>query len=63
MGFIHLRNVFQKKVITFSRLWEDHTQEEARPIIREKKMGATEDQDFTIQRNTSSDEEYEELNS
>ena len=26
-------------MITFSKLWEEHTQEEARLIIREKKMG------------------------
>ena len=39
MGFIHARNVCQKEVITFSRLWEEHTQEEARLLIREKKMG------------------------
>ena len=45
------------EVINFSRLWEEFTQEEAQLIIREKKMGATEDQDFI------SDEEYEELNS
>ena len=37
-------------MITFSRLWEEHTQEEARLLIREKKMGATEDQALTIQR-------------
>ena len=49
MGFIHVRNVFQKEVITFSSLWEEHTQEEeARLIIREEKMGATEDQALTI---------------
>ena len=40
MRLIHARNVFQKEVITFSRLWEE---EEAR-LIREEKMGATEDQ-------------------
>ena len=45
MGFIHARNVCQKEVITFSRLWE----EEARLIIREENMGATEDQALTIQ--------------
>ena len=45
MGFIHSRNVCQKEMITFSRLWEEHTQEEVRLIIIEKKMGATEDQD------------------
>ena len=43
-------NVFQKEVITFSRIWEEHTQDEAIPIIREEKMGATEDQVLTIQR-------------
>ena len=47
MGFIHSRNVFQKEVITFSRLWEE---EEAGLIIREENMGATEDQALTIQR-------------
>ena len=41
------RNVCQKEVITFSRLWEE---EEARLIIREEKMGATQDQALTIQR-------------
>ena len=61
MGFIHLRNVFQKEVITFRRIWEEHTQQETQLIIRENKMGATEDQDFT--EDISSDEEYEELNS
>ena len=47
MGFIHVRNVCQKEVITFSKLWEE---KEARLIIREEKMGATRDQDPTIQR-------------
>ena len=47
MGFIHVRNVCQKEVITFSRLWEE---EEAQLIIREKKMGTTEDKDFMNQR-------------
>ena len=28
MVFIHARNVCQKEVITFSRLWEEHTQED-----------------------------------
>ena len=50
MGFIHSRNVCQKEVITFNRLWEECTQEEARIVIREEKMGATEDQALTIQR-------------
>ena len=45
-----LNNVCQKEVITFSRLWVEHIQEEARLIIIEKKMGETEDQTFTIQR-------------
>ena len=45
MGFIHARNVFQKEVNTFDRLWEE---EEARIIIREEKMGATEDQALTL---------------
>ena len=47
MEFIHSRNVFQKEVITFSRIWEEHTQDEAQPIIREEKMGETEDQALT----------------
>ena len=34
-------------MITFSKLWEE---EEARLIIREENMGATEDQALTIQR-------------
>ena len=42
MGFIHSRNVFQKEVITFSRLWKERTKKEARLIIREEKIGATE---------------------
>ena len=50
MGFIHLRNVCQNKVITFSRLWVERTQEEARLIIREEKMEANEDQELMIQR-------------
>ena len=41
----------KKEVITFSRLWEEHTQEEeARLIIREENMGATEYQAPTIGR-------------
>ena len=47
MEFIHSRNVFPKEVITFNRLWEECTQEEARLIIREEKMGAIEDQALT----------------
>ena len=47
MGFINSRNVCQKELITFSRLWEE---EESRLILREEKMGATEDQALTIQR-------------
>ena len=47
MEFIYSRNVFQKEVITFSRLWKE---EEAWIIRREEKMGAIEDQDIVIQR-------------
>ena len=50
MGFINSRNVCQKDVITFSTLWQECTQEEARLIIREENMGAIEDQVLTIQR-------------
>ena len=63
MGFIHSRNVCQKEVTTFSRLWEEHTQDEARPIIRGENMGATEDQALMIQRRSLKRWEYEELNS
>ena len=37
-----------EEVITFSGLWEECTQEESRLVIREKKMGAIEDQSLTI---------------
>ena len=47
MGFIHSRNVCQKEVITFSRLWEE--EEEAQLIRREEKMEAIEDQALAIQ--------------
>ena len=50
MGFIYSRNVCQKEVITFNRLWEECTQEEAQLIIIEESMGATKDQTLTIQR-------------
>ena len=48
MGFIHSRNVCRKEVITFSKLWEECTQEEARLIIREEKMGAIDDPDLCV---------------
>ena len=35
---------------TFSKLWEECTQDEARLIVIEEKMGATEYQSLTIQR-------------
>ena len=38
----------RRKLITFNRLWEECTQEEARLITREEKMGATEDQALTV---------------
>ena len=40
----------RRKLITFNRLWEECTQEEAQLITREEKMGATEDQALMIQR-------------
>ena len=55
-----LRNVCQKEMITFNRIWEECTQEEDRLIIREENMGATEYQVLMIQRRS---QEYEELNS
>ena len=39
MGFIHSRNVCQKEVITFSRIWEECTQEEAWLIIKRREDG------------------------
>ena len=48
MEFIHSSNVCMKEVITFSKLWEESAQEEARLITREKKMVATEDQALII---------------
>ena len=56
-GIYSSRNVFQKEVITFSRLREE---EEARLIRREEKMEENEDQ--ALKEDTSSNEEYEELN-
>ena len=48
MGFIHVRNVCQKELITFSLLWEE---EEARLIRREEeRWEQIEDQAITIQR-------------
>ena len=44
MGFIHSKNAFQKKVITFIRLREE---EESQLIRRKEKMGETEDQALT----------------
>ena len=38
----------KKKLITFSRLWEECTQEEAWLITREEKMGATDDQALIV---------------
>ena len=58
--FIHVRNVCQKEVITFSRLWEE---EEARLIRREEKMGAMKIKLSPSKEDPSIDEEYEDLNS
>ena len=55
-------SILEEPLIHLSRS-EEHTQEEARLIIREKKMGATEDESLTIQRRSLSNEEYEELKS
>ena len=38
----------RRKLISFSRLQEECTQEEARLVTREEKMGATEDQALTV---------------
>ena len=37
----------RKKLVTFNRLWEEYSQEEARIAAREKKMGS-EDQALTV---------------
>ena len=39
----------RKKLIKFNRLWEECTQEEARLVSREEKMGASDDQALTTQ--------------
>ena len=49
MGFIHLRNVCQEKVITFNILWEGRIQEEALLIIREENIETNKYQALTIQ--------------
>ena len=41
---------FIRRMCARSRIWEEHTQEEAQLIIRENNMGATEDAAITIQR-------------
>ena len=38
----------RKKLITFSKLWEECTQEEAQLITREEEMGATEEQALIV---------------
>ena len=61
MGFIHAKNVCQKEVITFNRLWEV---EEARLIRREEERWKQLKIKLSpFKEDPSSDEEYEELNS
>ena len=61
MGFIHSRNVCQKEVITFNRLWEE---EEARFIRREEERWEQLKIKLSpFKEDPSIDEEYEELNS
>ena len=62
MGFIHSRNVCQKEVITFKRLWKEDNkyhlirrEEERWEQLNIKLSPSKED--------PSNDEEYEELNS
>ena len=38
----------RRKLISFKKVWEECTQEEAQLITREEKMGAIEDQDLTV---------------
>ena len=40
----------RRKLVTFSRLWEEFSQEEARIVTREENMGS-EDQARTLQEN------------
>ena len=40
----------KRKSLLSERFWEEHTQEDAQLIVREEKMGATEDQALIIQR-------------
>ena len=40
----------RRRLISFNKIWKECTQEEARLITREDKMGATKDQALTIQR-------------
>ena len=40
----------RRKLITFNKLWEECTQEEAQLLIREEKMGETKYQSLMIQR-------------
>ena len=60
MGSIHSRNVHQKEVITFSRLWEE---EEARLTRREEKMEQLKNKLSPSKEDPSSDEEYGGLDS
>ena len=50
----------RRKLINFSRLWEECTQEEARIITREENMGATKDQTLKVhtKRNHRKKEEH-----
>ena len=40
MGLLYSRKLFQKKLVKFSRLWEECSQEESRIAAREEKMGS-----------------------
>ena len=55
-----MRNVCQKEVITFIKLWKE---EEARLIIREEKMGQLKIKLLPSKEDPSTNEEYEDLNS
>ena len=47
MGLIHSRIFSRRKLVTFSRLWDEFSQEEYRIVAREENMGS-EDQDITV---------------
>ena len=60
MGIFHSRNLCYKKDHTISRLWEECTQEEARLIRIEEKMGEYDNQALTTHAKEEKDHEDED---